>query len=457
MLVLAGAAGAQITVDAPAGNDPYVNSPFYLQAEAATCNGLPTSSMAWSYDSNPDNLFSGSQSIQTMVAISNDNTPTLRVKAWNTNGALCETNLQLNIGGGVTVSSPGQGSGVSSPFTLSASAPTCGGQTTSSMAWSDNTRTDQKFSGAKSINTSITAPGGWDILRAKAWGTGGSYCETDVHIDVGGNGQPGIIPPANAFSFAHLENDGTYTGAYASCGGATGPHSSLWQTQPDCATYKSQGYQAPAGSTAQVSSPVFGSNSISRQFAMTNYYHSGEGVRWFDAKPDNTNLEAASNFLYDAWVYIPDVSKVMNIEMDVNHTVSSGTTFILAAQCSVNIGTGVWEMTSSSGWLVTNAPCTPQVVTSNAWHHLQIQTHHDSSGVIHYDQVAVDGVITSNLTCTPKGGGTATAAACNSAGKKLGWGAGMGPNFQLDGLGTPTPPSSYSATAYVDNYTIYYW
>jgi hypothetical protein len=413
--------------------------------------------MTWSYDSQPDNPAVSGQSLQTMATISGTTTPLLRVKAWNGQGALCEKDLNLNIGGGVTVSSPAQGSGVSSPFTLNASAPTCGGQTTSSMAWSDNTRTDQTFSGAKSINTSITAPGGWDLLRAKAWSTGGAYCETDVHINVGGNGSSGIIPPANANSFTHLENDATYTGAYASCGGATGPHSSMWQTQPDCATYSSQGYQAPTGSTAQVSSPVFGTNSISRQFAMTNYYHSGEGVRWFDAKPDNTNLEAASNFLYDAWVYIPNVSKVMNIEMDVNHTVSSGTTFILAAQCSVNIGTGVWEMTSSSGWLTTNAPCTPQAVTSNAWHHFQIQSHHDSSGVIHYDKVAVDGVITSSLTCTPKGGGTATAAACNSAGKSLGWGAGMGPNFQLDGLGTPPSGSSYSASAYVDNFTIDYW
>jgi hypothetical protein len=172
--VFAVAAGAQITVDAPASNGPYVNSPFYLQAEAATCNGLPTTSMAWSYDSNKDNLFSGAKSIQTMVAISDDNTPTLRVKAWNTNGALCETNLQLNIGGGVTVSTPAQGATVSSPFTLQASAATCGGQTTSSMAYNLDSTAGTTYSGARSINTQVSAAVGWHILRAKAWGNGGA-------------------------------------------------------------------------------------------------------------------------------------------------------------------------------------------------------------------------------------------------------------------------------------------
>jgi hypothetical protein len=450
-IALVGTASAQ-TVDAPASNDPYVNSPFYLQAEAPTCSSLPTTSMAYSYDNHADVMFKGAQSIQAVVTITDDPAPTLYVKAWSTNGDLCMKTLHLNIGGGVTVSSPAQDGTVSGNFHLTAQAATCGGQTTSSMAYTVDSNKDTVVTGAKSLNTTVSAPAGWHILRVKAWGDGGAYCETDVHIDNGG----GIQPPLNANSEPNLETDGTYPDSegYQTCGNAKGPDTNLWQTQPDCGTfnttYKNQ--HPSFGSTSQVSTPVYGGNSKSRDFTMS-YYDIGEGVRWFDArlyKTTNPNDDLDDHFLYDTYVYIPDVTQVENIEMDVNHSVSStNTLYILAAQCSLDAG--VWEVTVNHGWKQTDISCQRSTVTPGTWHHFQIETHHDSSGS-HYDAVALDGVV-SNVTCAQSDCGVNPPTV-------PGWGGVLGPNFQLDGeKASPDHAGEIvgTATAYVNNFTIYHW
>ena len=157
---------------------------------------------------------------------------------------------------------------------------------------------------------------------------------------------------------AHLENDQNYTGAYAACGGATGPSGDLWQTQPDCGTVGTK-----TGSTSIVASPVYGPQPDSRQFTMT-FDTSGGGVRWFDAKATS---ETAAHFQYDAYINIADVSKVMNIELDINHSVltPSPLVYILASQC--NLLVGLWQVTNNGAWVNTNVPCTPSQVASGVW------------------------------------------------------------------------------------------
>lgn len=68
VVTLSTVARAQVTVDAPVNNS-LVNSPFYLRAEAPTCESQPTANMAYSIDSQSDVVFSGTQSLQTMVTV----------------------------------------------------------------------------------------------------------------------------------------------------------------------------------------------------------------------------------------------------------------------------------------------------------------------------------------------------------------------------------------------------
>jgi hypothetical protein len=448
--VLTGTAGAQLSVHAPV-NRSVVNSPFYLLAESAFCQSQPTASMAYSIDSGSDVVTTGARLLQTTINAANGS-HALHVKAWGNLGSLCERTLWLEVGGGVHVSAPALGARVTSPFVLEAQAPTCGGQRTRGLEYVVDSISDphddhglgdgqRHENGSKALNASVRASTGLYLLRVKAWGDSGAYCETDSNLNV--STTSGLVPPSVASQYAHLENDLTYTGPYASCGGATGPSGDLWQTQPDCGTVGTK-----TGSTSIVSTPIYGKQPDSREFTMT-FDTSGGGVRWFDAKATS---ETATHFQYDAYVNIVDVSKVMNIEMDLNHAVLTPTSlvYILAAQC--NLAEGLFQVTVNQAWVNTNVTCTASQVASGVWHHFQIRAHHDANGStgIYYDAVAMDGNVTPITKCT--NASTGATIVCQSTALSLGWGGVIGPNFQLDGSGT-----GGTATAFVDDFSVFYW
>ena len=177
---------------------------------------------------------------------------------------------------------------------------------------------------------------------------------------------------------------------------------------------------------------------------------SGGGVRWFDKKGPS---DSATHFQYDAYVNIVDVSKVGELELDVNHAITTPVhlLYILAAQC--NLTKGLWQVSlRGKGWVNTNATCTRAQVASGVWHHFQVQTHHDPNGGtgLYYDAVALDGNVARITKCT--NASTGASVACQSTPSNPGWGSLIGPNFQIDGSGP-----GWSATAYVDDFSTFYW
>src|SRR5579864_8731921 len=84
----------------------------------------------------------------------------------------------------ITVTAPLNNTTVPGSFLLHASAPSCVGQNTSSMAYSFDSNTDNILSGATSINQTVTDTAGTHILRVKAWGNGGAFCETNLSITI---------------------------------------------------------------------------------------------------------------------------------------------------------------------------------------------------------------------------------------------------------------------------------
>jgi hypothetical protein len=133
--------------------------------------------------------------------------------------------------------------------------------------------------------------------------------------------------------------------------------------------------------------------------------------------------------------------------MDMNQVMSNGDTVIFGAQCAS--GSGTWEYTTVSevngkaktGWHPSNLPCNPKTWTASTWHHIQIASHRDTTGVVTYDWVTMDGT-TSDFT-----------SASGGSAESLGWTAGdLLLNFQLDG-----PSASGSITAYIDEMTVYGW
>lgn len=450
-MALSSIAGAQVKIDAPLDHSN-VNATFYLQAEASSCESLPVTSMAYSIDSGNDVVFSGTQLLQSTVPVQNTGGHTLEVKAWNSMGSVCDRTLFVNVADSVSISAPALGAIVTSPFVLQAQAPSCNGESTQTMAYEMDSISDPREDhgigqpheqDSQTVNASVSAATGIYLLRVKARGNSGSYCETDVPLTVAASS--GLVPPSGASKYEHLEDDKNYLGTYAYCGGANGANVNLWQTQPDCATVGTK-----SGSTNIVSTPTYGEQQDSREFAM-KYDTSGGGVRWFDkAIPGDS---PATHLQYDAYVNIVDNSKIGELELDINHAITLPTRmlYILAAQCNLN--KGLWQVSlRGKGWVNTNATCTRSQVASGVWHHFQVQTHHDVNGGtgIYYDAVAVDGHITNITSCTIAS--TGAPVPCMSTSSNPGWGALIGPNFQIDGTG----PGG-SATAYVDDFTVYYW
>jgi hypothetical protein len=95
-----------VVVSAPS-NNATVAITFLLQAQAPTCSDATTSSMAYSFDSNADNILSGQQSINQNVTAPSNGAHILRVKAWNVNGALCDTDVSINVNANTTGLVPG--------------------------------------------------------------------------------------------------------------------------------------------------------------------------------------------------------------------------------------------------------------------------------------------------------------------------------------------------------------
>jgi hypothetical protein len=318
---------------------------------------------------------------------------------------------------GVTISSPANGSIVSSPFTLTAWASDCSSQPTAAMGYSfDNSTSTSTFNTA-SMNGPVNASTGWHILHVKAWGNAGAACDTDVAINVEQNliMQALTIPTQaiNVSSIQALDN---------------------WIGGTDAA-----GTGATNGSTSIVSSPsLFGST---RQFNV-NFLNSGS-ERFDVSFGDDTT---STNFLYDAWVYLDSSSsQIANLEFDLNQVMPNGETVIFGFQCDGWSNT--WDYTANGGtptqpvdlWLHSSQYCNPRTWGTNTWHHVQIAYARNDAGQVLYQTVYLDNLpMPINVTV-------------NSA-FALGWAPTLLTNFQIDGDG-----SSGSATVYLDNLQIYRW
>src|SRR6266853_649392 len=390
----------------------------------------------------------------------------------------------------ITVSAPLNGTTVPSSFLLHASAPTCGGQNTASMAYSFDSNADNILSGATSINQKVTDTAGSHILRVKAWGNSGAFCETDLNIIISSqsvvvstppnnatvattfllqaqaptcsgastSNNNGLVPPANVNAFSRIELLNNYTGGYESCppgsagsgvGGATSNSFQLWLTQPDCGTVGKK-----SGNTSVVSPPATPNSGDTqvRQYTMSYDGSDGAGVRWFIPLSDSSsaNDDVYSHFQYDVWVYFDQTSidHVYNLEMDLNQTVGNPAQYlyIFATQCNMVQGPqGHWQL--GNGCPLTADQTCSRSQFQPGWHHVQIQFHRNSSPTsITFDAEAIDGVV-QNFTCNSGGPCTVNVSSGTS------WGANvLGPNFQLDGISGGT-----TITGYADQFTIYRW
>lgn len=190
------------------------------------------------------------------------------------------------------------------------------------------------------------------------------------------------------------------------------------------------------GSTVYpASAPSYGD---ARKFYMT--YTARAGERWNLSPGKDAN---ATHFVLDTYVYLPNPSEVLNLELDINQVTANGKTIIFSTQCAGI--TGSWEAGYTSGtqdhWWASSIKCDPRTWTPNVWHHIQIGMHRDASGVVTHDWVDVDG------THHPWGYSRAS-------GQYLGWApAVVNVQYQIEG----SSKYSGSVTSYIHKMTVYRW
>jgi hypothetical protein len=193
------------------------------------------------------------------------------------------------------------------------------------------------------------------------------------------------------------------------------------------------------GTTALVSAP---SQSGSAREFITNFTNSGGELYHLSFGTG----AVATNFLYDAWVYLATPSSgIANIEMDMNQVMPNGQTVIYGFQCDGYSGT--WDYTRNIGtpllyqgqWVHSKAPCNPRLWSEDTWHHVQISYSRDSVGNVTYRSVWLDDVEQDINATVPSA-------------YALDWGSTLLTNFQVDGLGAVG-----KAVVYLDNLTVYRW
>ncbi len=317
---------------------------------------------------------------------------------------------------GVSVSSPGSGAQVPSPFNLSADAPDCSNQPIAAMGYSLDNSSDTAIVYNASINTQVSAGTGYHVVHVKAWGNQGAVCVTDVALTITPGSAASVIP-SYATSVSSIQTLGDWKALFDT---GTG---SGW----------ANGWMTTTGSPSQ--------GGQAREF-VTNYGNYG-GERYTALFGDDTS---ATNFFYDSWVYLTsNAGNIANLEMDMNQTMPNGLTAIFGFQCDGYSST--WDYTKNAGtpwspndqWVHSSAYCNPRGWGRYTWHHVQVWYSRDDSGNITYHSVWLDG-LQEPINAT-----------VNSA-FALGWAPALVTNFQMDGLG-----GGGTATVYLDNITIYRW
>lgn len=314
---------------------------------------------------------------------------------------------------GVIVNSPGDGSVVNSPFSLSAYTSLCGGQQVSATGYSLDSSTYTTVFKSPSITTSVYASTGGHTLHVKAWGVSGASCVTDVAVTV----NTSSAVPSTASSVSSIQ---TFSG---------------WSAVHDTGT--------PGGSSgwsAITSSPS--RSGAARKFSMSYWNYGGE--RYSKSFGDD---ESATNFIFDTWVYIPSPnSGLVSLELDLNQVLSGGQTVIYGMQCDGWSKT--WDISVNKGtaqhpynvWQHTGVYCNVRGWSTNTWHHVQLTYSRNDTGWITYKSVAVDGA--------SHGINTTVLGAFD-----LGWGPTLLVNVQLNG----STSGSGTANAILDDLTIYRW
>jgi len=313
----------------------------------------------------------------------------------------------------VTVTAPGNGSQLGSPFTLTANA----SSHYTITGWHIYVDGNNVYSGGStdSIQASINASSGTHQVVTRAWDSSGAYGTVTEQITVssgGGGGGGGLpTPPPGAIVFSNIDDRGNWSYCHnPGCAGGSGS-GSYWM--------------AP------------NQNSPSRDGASTEFFNSGvwANALWWQKLGANNS---AHNFLSDFYIDLDGNSQsgAQALEFDTFQFVH-GYDYMIGSQC--NYAAGVWDTwdEASGHWIHTSISC-PRF-SPNTWHHIQwYVTTNTTAHTYTYVTLVVDGHSYSvNVTHNAR---------------NLGWSDNLGVQWQLDVNG-----SGQGYHEWIDKSTLTIW
>lgn len=396
-----------MTVTAPKSG-AHLASPFSVVASAKTCQSAPATSMGYSIDDGPVTIVATSFSATVSASLGKH---TVHVKCWGSN-AQEDAQLVITVSSvsstpiaAMPAFSPAAGEYTSQQLVKLAAA-TPGAAIYYTTDGSTPTTSSARYSGALAVSTSA-------VIQALAVAPGyaaSSMARAQYLIQT----HPTIPSTASMVSGIQLLP--------------------TWKYNHDPGTEGSS-----VGVMSIVSTPSLSGKAA--EFA-TSYLNWGGEIysRSWGTDPN------ATNFLYDAEVWIAKGSQLANLEMDNNQVIPNGDTVIYAFQCAGTSGT--WDYSMNAGtrtapvvkWMHSSQPCNPAEWTPDMWHHVQIGYSRDSVGNVTYKSVWLDGIEAPINETVPSA-------------FALGWANGdLLTNFQVDGVG-----AGGASVLYLDELTFYRW
>jgi hypothetical protein len=410
---------ATVVVSNPSnGESVGSNVQFVATATTSTCS-KGVSAMGVYVDSNLDYQVSGA-SLNTSLNLSSGGHRVV-VEEWDFCGGATTTSLSLTVSNqtGVSVTSPANGSTVSSPAAFVAAAATSCPTGVAAMGIYVNDQLAYKTQGAK-LNTQLPLGAGSQKVVVQDWDNCGGSSNTPVNVTVSGGGttlsalqssggwnQWGELPPA-------------YDICSAPCSGVT------WSMNQHVKSVSLSGNatQFNIGGTTPYSD-VLWSNPIMGQGSTQNLPDTG-----------HTLIPSLHNFTLNADVYVTNLSVTQDLEFDINMYMD-GIGMEWGTQCN-HLADGDWDIWNNvnAKWVSTGVPCS---LNNNAWNHITVQVQRESNNDLLYQTISVNGVTyTINQTVAPFP-------------VPSGW-WGMTVNYQMDGN-----HNQASNTTYVDNLNFSYY
>jgi hypothetical protein len=318
----------------------------------------------------------------------------------------------------VSLSSPGSGASVSSPFAVKASA-TSGYPITGWHIYLDD-RSAWSAGKTQSISASVSASTGKHKLYVRAWDSSGAYGTSPtiyVNVTSGSTSAPSTgepMPPSGAKLIDNIDSQ------------------SGWGHCTDCAADPSD----PTPPIAQWSFTQY-QNTPSKDSSSTKLWIGGNtpyanALHW----KKFGDQSAYKNFIWEFWIYgNSDLNNAQNIEFDLFQAVS-GRKYMFGTQCNYwkKIWQG-WDETLNK-WIDTSVPC-PKFPTGQ-WNRIKWYLQRTSDNRTHYISVTVNNTTYKLDRYWPS--------------KSTSWGNTFGVQFQQDLNG-----SAADHTMWIDRVRVWMW